>query len=219
MFTIATVVSNVPSSDNDDDSVSVAVIIGAIVGTLLLIIIIAIIVIVVIMLCKRRRKKSRRTHNIDHKIKQPLNTTDHQQHTHNISDQSQHDHTDSDILQLGVAVEPKSKLDTGNALYISSKAKSPDSLPQRHDTITSRTDVIGCDVIITPNPSYAVGPNSSETGKECEYQYDYVQTDDGPVQHDKVDRATPQKQSMMNSLILLTRLTLILTHPMHYHTM
>ena len=41
-----------------------------------------------------------------------------------------------------------------------------------------------------PIPSYAVGPNSSETGKECEYQYDYVQTDDGLVQHDKVVGAT-----------------------------
>ena len=41
-----------------------------------------------------------------------------------------------------------------------------------------------------PNPLYAVGPNSSETGKECEYQYDYVQTDDGSVQHDKVVGAT-----------------------------
>ena len=50
----------------------------------------------------------------------------------------------------------------------------------------SRSDVIGCDVIIMPNPSYAVGLNSSETGKECEYQYDYVQTDDGSVQYDKV---------------------------------
>ena len=39
-------------------------------------------------------------------------------------------------------------------------------------------------------PSYAVGPNSSETGKECEHQYDYVQTDDGSVQHDKVVGAT-----------------------------
>ena len=66
--------------------------------------------------------------------------------------------------------------------------KSLDSLLRRRDT--SRTDMIGYDVIITPNPSYVVGPNSSETGKECEYQYDYVQTDDGSVQHDKVVGAT-----------------------------
>ena len=50
--------------------------------------------------------------------------------------------------------------------------------------------MIGCDVIITPNPSYAVRPNSSETGKECEYQYDYVQIVDGSLQHDKVVGAT-----------------------------
>ena len=117
-----------------------------------------------------------------------MNTPNPQQHTHDTSDQSQHDHTDSDTLQLGAKVEPKSKLETVNALYISSKVKSLDSLLRRHDT--SRSDVIGCDVIITPNPSYAVGPNSSETGKKCEYQYDYVQTDDGSVQHDKVVGAT-----------------------------
>ena len=146
--------------------------------------------IVVIILCNRRRKRSRRTHNIDHKVKQHLNAPNPQQHTHDTSDQSQHDHTstDSGILQLGAKVEPKSKLETVNALYISSKVKSLDSLLRRHDT--SRSDVIGCDVIITPNPSYAVGPNSSETGKECENQYDYVQTDDGSVQHDKVVGAT-----------------------------
>ena len=73
-------------------------------------------------------------------------------------------------------------------LYISSKVKSLDSLLRCRDT--SRTDVIGCDVIITPIPSNFVDPNSSETGKECEYQYDYVQTDDGSVQHDKVVGAT-----------------------------
>ena len=68
-----------------------------------------------------------------------------------------------------------------NALYIPTQVKSVDSC------ITIQH---ACDVIITPNPSYSVGPNSSETGKECEYQYDYVQTDDGSVQHDKVVGAT-----------------------------
>ena len=140
----------------------------------------------IMMLCSRRRKKYRRTHNIDHKVKHILNP---QQHTYDISDQSQHDHTDSGTLaQVRAKVGPTSKLETVNALYISSKVKSLDSLLRRHDI--SRSNVIGCDVIITPNPSYAVGPNSSETGKECEYQYDYVQTDDGSVQHDKVVGAT-----------------------------
>ena len=99
------------------------------------------------------------------------------------SHQLQYDHTDSDTTQSRAEVELTSKLETVNALYISSKVKSLDSLLRCHDT--SRTDMIGCDVIITPNPSYAVGLNSSETGKECGYQYDYVQTDDGSVQHDK----------------------------------
>ena len=115
-----------------------------------------------IILCSRRRKRSRRTHNIDHKVNQPLNAPDTSDQS-----QSQHDHTDRGTLQLGAEVEPKSKLETVNALYISSKVKSLDSLLRCHDT--SRSDVIGCDVIITPNPSYAVGPNSSETGKECEH--------------------------------------------------
>ena len=57
------------------------------------------------MLCSRRRKKSRRTHiNIDDKVKQPLNTPNPQQHTHDTSDQSQHDHTDSSTVQLGAEV-------------------------------------------------------------------------------------------------------------------
>ena len=139
------------------------------------------------MLC-RRRKRSRGIHNIDHKVKQPLNAPNPQQHTH---DTSQYDHTDSGTLQLGARVEPKYKLETVNSLYISSKVKSLDSLLRRHDT--SRNDVIGCDVIITPNPSYAVGPNSPETGKECEDQYDYVQTDDGSVQHVKVVGASTSR--------------------------
>ena len=130
-------------------------------------------------------RKSERTCDIDYKVKQPLNTPNPQQHTHDTSDQSQHD---SDTLQLGAEVEPRSRLETINTLYVSTKVKSLDSLLRRHDT--SRSDVIGCVFIITPNPSYAVGPNSSETGKECEYQYDYVQTDDGSVQHDKVVGAT-----------------------------
>ena len=137
-----------------------------------------------VIFCNRRRKKSR-AYEVDDKFKQPLHVLNPQQHTHNIS---QHDHTDSGTLQLRVKVGPTSKLEMVNALYISSKVKSLDSLLRRHDT--SRSDVIGCDIIITPNPSYAVGPNSSETGKECERQYDYVQTDDGSVQHDKVVGAT-----------------------------
>ena len=165
---------DVPSSDNDDDSVNVAVIIGAVVGTLLLIIII-IVMVVIVILCNRIRKKSR-SRGV-HEAKLSSHVPNPQQHSHTISQQN---HTDSGT----------SKLETINAMYIPTKVKSLDSLLRRHDT--SRTDMISCtcDVKITPNPSYAVGPNSSETGKECEYQYDYVQTDDGSVQHDKVVGAT-----------------------------
>ena len=167
-----------------------------------------------IILCNRRKKYCRRTNNTDHRVKQSLHVSNPQQRTHDTSHQSQHDHTDGAALQLGAKVKPKSKLETVNAMYISTEVRSLNSLIEHHDTITSRTDVIGCGVIITPNPSYAVGPNSSETGKECEYQYDYVQTDDGSVQHDKVVGATT---SGGKSLILLTMLTLILTHPMYCH--
>ena len=169
-----TVVSNVASSDNDDDSVSVAVISGVVVGTLLLIIIIIIIVIVVIILYDKRKKS--RAYGVGSKVKLPLHVSNPQQHAHSTL---KHDHTDSGALsQLGAVVGPTSKLETVNALYMPFEVKSVGSSLQ-HD-----------DVIITPNPSYAVGPNSSETRKECEYQYDYVQTDDGSVQHDKVVGAT-----------------------------
>ena len=140
------------------------------------------------MIVLYRRKKSRRIHNTVNKVELSEHVPNPQQHTHGTSHQLQYDHTDSGTSQSGAEVNLTSKLETVNALYISSKVKSLDSLLRRHDT--SRTDVIGCDVIITPNPSYAVGPNSSETGKECEYQYDYVQTDDGSFQHDKVVGAT-----------------------------
>ena len=125
------------------------------------------------ILCNRRRKKSR-SRSVYELSSHVLNP---QQHSHTISQQN---HTDSGT----------SKLETVNALYMPTNVKSLDSLLRQHDT--SRTDMIGCtcDVKITPNPSYAVGPNSSETEKECEYQYDYVQTDDGSVQHDKVVGAT-----------------------------
>ena len=50
------------------------------------------------------------------------------------------------------------------------KVKSVDSLLRRIDD-RSRSDVT-----MTPNPSYTIGQTHS--GKESEYQYDYVQPDD-----------------------------------------
>ena len=45
--------------------------------------------------------------------------------------------------------------------------------------------MIGSNVTITPNPSYSVDPNLLQSGKESEYQYDYVQPDDGLPRHDR----------------------------------
>ena len=157
MVTIATVVSNVPSSDNDDDSVSVAVISGAIIGTLLLIIIIIVIVIVMILtikFCGRRKKGTLTVCNIDD------NVPNLQQHTYSTSQ-----HTDSGT----------SKLQTVNTLYVPTQVKSVNSSLQHNYAIIN------------------VGPNSSETGKECEHQYDYIQSDDGSVQHDKVVGGTTSR--------------------------
>ena len=173
----------VPSSDNNNDSISVAVISGAIVGTLLLIIVMIIVIIVmlvvIVVLC-RGRKKSRKAQNTVDKYVTSSNLPNPQQHTRNTSGQLQHDHTDNNALpQLGV--DPTSRLETVNALYIPTEVKSL----EQHGHDRSRSGVIGCDVIITPNPSYIISPNSLQTEKESEYQYDYVQTDK-LVQHNKV---------------------------------
>ena len=117
------------------------------------------------------RRKSRRAFNLDGKYTTSSNLSNPQQHTHNTSRQSLQDHTDNNISsQLGV--DPTSRLETVNALYIPTNVKSLDSLLQKIDD-RSR----GCDVIITPNPSYAVDPNSLHTKQESEYSYEYVQTD------------------------------------------
>ena len=50
--------------------------------------------------------------------------------------------------------------------------------------------MIGPNVTITPNPSYSIDPNSLQSGKELEYQYDYVQTDDELVKYDRVVKYT-----------------------------
>ena len=182
MFTVAT-------SDNDDDLVSVVVISGAVIGTLLLIIVIMIMMIMMKIVCSRRRKESRRSYNIDDNnvtVKLSSHAPNTQQHNSNTSGQS-HDHTDTDTLsQLGAKVDPTPREERVNALYIPTEVKSLDSLLRRLDA----SDVIGSDVIITPNPSCNVGPNSSDTTKGCEYQYDYVQTDDELVECDKVVGST-----------------------------
>ena len=172
MFTVAT-------SDNDDDSVNVAVISGAVIGTLLLIIV-TIVMVIIIIVCIRRRKESRRSYNMHDNnvtVKLSSHAPNTQQHTSNTSSQS-HDHIDTDTLsQLGAKVDPTSRQERVNALYIPTKLKSLDSLLQHHDVFES--DV-----------KHSVGSNSSDTAKDCEYQYDYIQTDDGLVECDKVVGST-----------------------------
>ena len=165
----------VPSSDNNDNSVSVAVISGAIVGTLLLIIVIIIIIIIVIILLCRGRKRSMKAINIVEKYNPPHNT-------------SQDDHTDSNASSQ-LRVDLTSRQETVNALYIPTNVKCP----EQHGHDRSRGDMIGRDVIITPNPSYIASPMSLQTEKQSEYSYAYVQVDDNLVQHNKILESTTSK--------------------------
>ena len=149
---------------------SAAVISGAIVGTLLLIIVVIIIIIIVIMLLYRGKKKSMKAHNIDDKH----NTA------HNTSVQSEHDHTDNNVFSQ-LRVNLTSRLETVNALYIPTNV----ICPEQHGCDRSRGDMIGRDVIVTPNPSYITSPKSLQTEKQSEYSYAYVQVDDKLVQHNE----------------------------------
>ena len=86
------------------------------------------------------------------------------------------------ITCTGVKCNSKTRSETVNALYIPADraVKSIHSLLQR---IHNRS---GSNVMVTPNPSYAVDPNSSQSEKEFECQYEYVQPDDALAQHGKV---------------------------------
>ena len=150
---------------NGDGSVNAAVIIGTIAATLSLIFII---IIVIVVMC-RRRKISRRSCSIHDRAIPPMPT-------HSTSVQSQLNHTDCNLTsQLRHQINPTSRVEVVNVLYASTTVKSPIQL-QGHDA--SRTDVNDCNVIITPNPLYAVSSNSLQTGnRKSEYQYNYVQAD------------------------------------------
>ena len=70
------------------------------------------------------------------------------------------------------------------------EVKSIDSI-LRHINDRSRNGVIDSNVIITPNPSYSIDPNSPlQSGKESDYEYDYVEPDGGSTQHDRVVGST-----------------------------
>ena len=78
-------------------------------------------------------------------------------------------------------------------MYIPTEVKSINSLLQ-HIHGRSRSDAISSNVTITPNPSYTVDPNSLQSGKEFEYQYEYVQPDDGLPQHNRIVVSTATKE-------------------------
>jgi len=163
-------IANVSSSENDD-SVS-AVVIGAVIGTLSLIIIIIIIKSLVAIMTLYRKKKPRRAYDIDDDdITIKPNP---QQYAHITAGQSQCDNTDSGRLSQGAKVDLLSRLKTVNALYVPTEVKSLDSLLKRDH---------GCDVIITPNPSYAT--SRLQTIENFDLQYDYVQIGDELNQQDK----------------------------------
>ena len=64
-------------------------------------------------------------------------------------------------------------------MYAKTKVKPVDLSLKRID---DRPRIGSCDVIITPNPSYS--RVDLQSGKE--FEYDYVQTENGLVGHDKV---------------------------------
>ena len=85
-----------------------------------------------------------------------------------------------DALSQKFKVKPLSRLETINEAYISTKVKSLDSLLKQHNhsRSVSNTCTAGCNVTITPNPSYDVMSNTSQTKKEPEQlEYDYTSYD------------------------------------------
>ena len=163
-----------PLSSSKDSSVSVGVIIGAAVGALLLI---TVVLLLVIMLLYGRKRQS----NIDDKgVAIEMNDHNSQQPTPNTAGKSQHNHSDKDVLSQVVNVDPESRLERVNELYIPSKVESLNSLDQGRSI-----PMASCDVTVTPNPSYAVSPNLPQTRKKSEQQYDYIQSDNELVQHDE----------------------------------
>ena len=106
----------------------------------------------------------------------------------NISDQSQHDHADNNESSQ-LKVDLTSRLEIVNALYIPTNV----ICPEQHGHDRSRGDMIGGDVIVTPNPSYIASPKSLQTEKQSEYSYAYAQVDDNLVQQNKILESTTSK--------------------------
>ena len=75
--------------------------------------------VIIMVLCKGR-EKFKKAYNVDDKYEPSSNP---QHHTHNTSDQSQHGHTNNNASsQLGV--DPTSRLEIVNELYIPTEVKS-----------------------------------------------------------------------------------------------
>ena len=152
----------VTSFHDDDGSVNSAVIIEATVATLSLVLIFIIIIVIVVM-C-RRRMKSRRTCSINDRAIHQLSVL-------NTSVQSQHNYTNCNLSsQLRHQIYPTPRLEVVNALCIPTWLNSTACRTMMHLELMWN----GCDVIITPNPSYAINPNSLQAGRKFNYQYDYT---------------------------------------------
>ena len=149
-------------NDENNDSVSVPRVAAA---TAVVVLLIITVLLFVAVLFYWKRKKSRKACNV-------------QQHTHDIAGLSHCHHHAKDALSRKPKVEPISRLETTNGVYISSKVKSLDSLLRQHDHNSSVPNTADDNVIITPNPSYGVNLNTPQTKKEPEQlEYYYASCD------------------------------------------
>ena len=169
------------SIDSNGNSVSgtlvmaVGISLAAVIGVLLLILII----LMTMLLC-RQKNNFKDNKERDPQLDITVNGHDPQQHT-----QSKQDHTCSDNNTLSQRVEvdqaprlaPVKKLDMLQPLGL--------LLYMQDDHSRSVCNMIGCDVTITPNPSYAINLNPPVTRVKSDLQYDYVEIDDELVQHHK----------------------------------
>ena len=182
-------------SSNTDNSVSIGVIIGASLGSLLLIIVV---LLIVIILLNRRRKHSK----IDDKLKGitiKMPSKHDQNAQQNTAGKFQHDHGDNEVPSQVVNAETESRLKRVNELYIPSKV----GLLHLSDDNRSIPSVGGCDVSITPNPSYDTSTNVAQTRrKKCDAQYDYIQTDDEIALHDYLQLVEAPSSGIVNDYIV-----------------
>lgn len=151
--------------NKDDKSIQVPIVAVAAVSGVLVLLLIITVLLCVIVLFHWNRNKSRKACNLDVQ----------QQNAHTIIDLSQSDHHTKDVPSRKPNVEPTSQLETTNGAYISTKAKSLDSLLRQHNHNRSVSNAADCNVTITPNPSYVAMSNTPQDIKEPEQlEYDYI---------------------------------------------